>query len=148
MEQNIMQKAAYLKGLADGMTLDTSKNENKLLCAVIDLVDELAGSVYSLENTTAEVEDELDEIAEELLAIETQLDECDCGCDCDYDDDYDELDELDDGCFYEVECPTCGEHITLDETLVAAGGIACPNCGEDLEFEFDEDDECGCDCCE
>lgn len=147
MEQNIMQKAAYLKGLADGMALDTSKNENKLLSALIDLVDELAGSVYSLENTTAEFEDELDEIAEELLAIETQLDECDCGdCDCDCDCDTD--DALDEDCFYEVKCPTCGESITLDESLVAAGSITCPNCGEELEFEFDEDDECGCGCCE
>ena len=155
MEQNIMQKAAYLKGLAEGMELDTSKKENKLMAAVIDLVDELAGSVYSLENTTAEVEDELDEIAEELLAIETQLDDdCDYDCDCEDDCDCDcgcedDSDSLDEGYFYEVECPTCGEHITLDESLIVAGGIACPNCGEDLEFELDEDDcGCGCDCCE
>ncbi len=144
MEQNIMQKAAYLKGLADGMELDQSKNETKLISALIDLVDELACSVSALEDSNAEFEDELDEIAEELLAIETQLDEeddCDCDCDCD------DYDALEDGCFYEVECPTCGEHITLDESLAAAGGITCPSCGEDLEFEFDEDDECDCGCC-
>ncbi|MEG2377669.1 MAG: hypothetical protein RSC43_04850 [Clostridia bacterium] len=140
MEQNLMQKAAYLKGLADGLEIDLSKKENKLLSAVIDLVDEMAFSVCELQDTTDEVENELDEIAEELLSIENELD---CDCDCD-DDDCD----CEDGVYYEVECPTCSEHITVDESLVASGKIACPNCGESLEFEFDEDDEdCGCDCC-
>lgn len=140
MDQNIMQKAAYLKGLAEGMELDQSQKENKLISAVIDLVDEIAGRVYNLEDATAEIESELDEIAEELLGIESELDDCDCSCDDD-DDEYE-----DDGFYYEVECPTCGEHITMDESLVARGSIECPNCGEDLEFEFDDDDECDCGC--
>lgn len=132
MDKNIMQKAAYLKGLAEGMELDTSKKENKLIAALIELVDELSEHVYSLESTTADIEDELDEIAEELLEIETEMSSCDCDDECDCND-----------YFYEVVCPSCDERIELDETLVAKGGIECPVCGEELEFDLDDID---CDC--
>ena len=142
--ENIMQKAAYLKGLAEGMELDTSSKEGKILAALLELVEEMACSVSALEDSTAGIEDELDEIAEELIEIETRFDEC-CGDDDDFEDDCDCCD--DDRYSYEVVCPTCNECIALEESIVAQGGITCPNCGEDLEFEFDEDDECDCGCC-
>ena len=152
MDQNIMQKAAFLKGLAEGMELDTDKKEGKLILALIDLVDELASKVNAIEEATIEIEDELDEIAEELLEIETTIDEChgDCDCDCDdcdcddYDDDFDY--DCDGECFYyTVVCPTCNNVINLDESLAKEGGMICPNCGEELEFEY-EDEDCGCNC--
>ena len=148
MEQNIMQKAAYLKGLAEGMELDTDKKEGKLILALIDLVDELACKVSAIEDATIEIEDELDEIAEELIEIETAIDECHCDCDCDDEDDDFDFDDCDgDCCYYSVVCPTCNEAIELDESLALKGGITCPSCGEELEFDFDEDDcGCGCDC--
>ncbi len=140
---NIMQKAAYLKGLADGLDLDTDKKEGKLIVALIDLVDEMAGKVSALEDATAEIEDELDEIAEELLEIETTIDECDCDCDCEDEDDFD----CDCDCYYySVVCPTCNETIELDESLVGKGGIVCPSCGEELEFELPAEASCDCGC--
>ena len=48
--------------------------------------------------------------------------------------------------FYSVVCPTCGEEIYLDESLLDKGGIQCPACGEELEFDFGEDEDCGCGC--
>ena len=36
----IMEKVAYLKGLAEGMELDTEKKEGKLLAAIIDLLED------------------------------------------------------------------------------------------------------------
>ena len=150
MEQNIMQKAAYLKGLAEGMELDVDKKEGKLIAALIDLVDELAVKVNAIEEATIEIEDELDEIAEELLEIETTIDECHCDCDCDDDDDCCDCDcdcdddDCDCDCFfYTVVCPTCNETIEIDESLVAVGSMTCPSCGEELEFDEPEYD---CDC--
>ena len=35
----ITEKVAYLKGLAEGMELDTEKKEGKLLAAIIDVLD-------------------------------------------------------------------------------------------------------------
>ena len=57
----------------------------------------------------------------------------------DYDDDYDDEDE--EPAFFEVTCPACDNTITIDEDVLALGSIQCPNCGEMMEFEFDEDDE-------
>ena len=136
------EKAAYLKGLMDGLNLDSEKKETKLFQAIIDTIGDMAGSVEELEDTASSMEDELDEIAEELLGIEHALDgDCcdDEDCDCCDEDEY----------FYQVECPTCGEKITVDETLLEQGSIQCPNCGEDLEFELGDGccDEDGCDCC-
>ena len=62
--------------------------------------------------------------------------------------DLEEEDE-DDDTYYEVTCPSCNETICLDEETLLDGGIACPNCGEELEFDFDCDGECdGCDSCD
>ena len=139
---NLMEQAAYLRGLADGLELDWDKKENKLMLALLDLVDEMAASIHELEESAESVEGELDEIAEELIAIEQEI-----GMDVDYDDE----DDCDCGCCggddycYEVVCPTCGDHISVDESLLEAGKINCPNCDEELEFELDDDDDC-CDC--
>ena len=42
---------------------------------------------------------------------------------------------------YEVECPSCGDVICLDEDMLEEGEIACPNCGEMLEFDLDSIEE-------
>ena len=43
----IIEKVAYLKGLAEGMELNTEKKEGKLLSAIIDLLEDIA---QALEN--------------------------------------------------------------------------------------------------
>ncbi len=137
---NLTEKAAYLKGLKDGLNLNTETAEGKLINAIIDLLDEMAVSVTDIEDMTYAVTEELDAIEEELDAIEEVLDE-------EFEDEYDEEDEdeedydFDDEVIYEVKCPTCGEIINLDEDMLEAGNIDCPKCGEELEFDISELDE-------
>ena len=38
----IMEKVAYLKGLVEGMEIDTGKKEGKILAAIIDVLEELS----------------------------------------------------------------------------------------------------------
>ena len=134
----ITEKVAYLKGLAEGMKMDSSTNEGKLLLAMIDALDDIALTVSDLEDTVAELSAQVDEIDDDLGAVEEDLygdedDEC-CGEDEDFED-----------TLYEVECPSCGDIICLDEEMLDEGEIDCPNCGEKLEFDFeDEDESCGC----
>ncbi|MEA4965755.1 MAG: zinc ribbon domain-containing protein [Oscillospiraceae bacterium] len=142
---NLTEKAAYLKGLKDGLKLDTEKAEGKLISAIIDLLDEMAESVTDIEDMSYAVTEELDAVEEELDSIEDALDGID---DEDEPEDDDESDddsyEFDDEVIYEVKCPKCGEVINLDEEMLDAGGIECPNCGEALEFDasdLDEDEE-------
>ncbi len=136
---NLTEKAAYLKGLQDGLNLNTETAEGKLINAIIDLLDEMAVSITDIEDMTYAVTEELDAIEDELDAIEEVLDE---EFEEEYDDDEDEDYDFDDEVIYEVKCPTCGEIINLDEEMLDAGSTDCPKCGETLEFDISElDDE-------
>ena len=147
----LAEKAAYLKGLMDGIKLDTEKDENRLLKAVVDLLQDMAGSIDDLEDNAIAVSDELDEIEENLDAIDEFLmdedEDDDDYDDFDYDEDMDyDLGEDDDFDFdedpvYEVTCPKCGEVHQFSEKELLEGSEPCSKCGELLEFEFDEDDE-------
>ena len=148
----ICEKAAYLKGLMDGMDLDTEKAEGKMIAAIVDLLGDMAKRVKDIEETTIAISDELDEIEEDLDAIEYFIMDEE---DEDWDDEEDEEEDWDDECdceegfefgdedstIYEVECPACGEVINFDEETLEEGAIPCPNCGENLEFSFEDEDE-------
>ena len=60
---NILERASYLRGLFDGLEIDTSTKEGKLLVAMVEVIDELAGAVSDLQQITDEMSDELDEVA-------------------------------------------------------------------------------------
>ena len=66
----ISEKAAYLKGLMDGMKLSTESDEGKMIAAIVDLLGDMAKKVTDIEETTIAISDELDEIEEDLDAIE------------------------------------------------------------------------------
>ena len=144
----LSEKAAYLKGLMDGIKLDTEKDENRLLKAVVDLLQDMAVSIDDLEDNAIAVSDELDEIEENLDAIdEFLMDEDEDDEDDDYMDYDDEDYDLGDNDFdfgeeavYEVTCPKCGEVHQFSEKELLEGSKPCSKCGELLEFEFDEDD--------
>ena len=144
---NISEKAAYIKGLADGMKLDEGSNEGKLLKNIIDLLGDLAHEIEDLNENALDLAEEIDELSDDLAVVEDALEECeDCGCCCDEDDDEEYEDEDDEPVFYEITCPSCGETISVDEEVLNYDSIDCPKCGEKLEFEFDDDDDEGC-CC-
>ena len=144
----LAEKAAYLKGLMDGIKLDTEKDENRLLKAVVDLLQDMAVSIDDLEDNAIAVSDELDEIEENLDAIDEYLmdedDDDDDDLDYDEDMDYDLGDDdefdFDEDPVYEVTCPKCGEVHQFSEKELLEGSKPCSKCGELLEFEFDEDD--------
>ena len=147
----ISEKSAYLKGLMDGLELDTEKAEGKLIAALVELMGDVTKKLTDVENTTIAISDELDEIEEDLDAIEDYiLDEEDEDYEDDYDD-YDDYDEDDfdeegfdfgdeDSTIYEVKC-VCGNIINFDEETLEQGSIICDECGETLEFTFDDEDE-------
>ncbi len=133
----VTEKAAYLKGLAEGLNLEESKPETKLINAMIDVIDELALSVADLEDAVDMLTEQVDAVDEDLAELEDYVfeddddyDDCDCCSGCCDDDEY-----------FEVECPACGEVICLDESVLDEEAIDCPACGETLEFDFDIDDE-------
>ena len=147
----INEKSAYLKGLMDGLKLSTETDEGKMIAAIVDLLGDITKKVTDIENTTIAISDELDEIEEDLDAIEDFIMDEDDEWDDeeDEDDSWDGWDEDDeegfdfgdgDSTIYEVEC-ACGEIINFDEETLDEGSIICPNCGETLEFTFEDEEE-------
>ncbi len=135
----LVEKAAYIKGLMDGMHLDTDKDSNKLLSSVVDLLQDAARSIARLEDNAIAISDELEEVEDNLDLINNVLfDEEDDDEDFDLGDDYD---YGEDDALYEITCPKCGTVQQVDEDTLLSGSTECPNCKEPLEFEFDEEDE-------
>lgn len=136
----ISEKVAYLKGLAEGLAIDTEKSkEGKLINVMIGILEEVGMSIEDLEENVEALGEELDAVSDDLSDVEEAVfededDDDDCDCDCDEDD------------FFEVKCPNCGEELCIDEDVLEAGNIECPSCKQ----KFAIDSDCGegdCDCC-
>ena len=134
----IMEKVAYLKGLAEGMELDTEKKEGKLLAAIIDVLDDIALELEDMKDYADELGDGLDAVSDDLEDVEDVI----FGEDEDEDEeDEEDFDEDDEDC-YATTCPTCEETIYFDDSILSDGEVICPNCGEKLEFDLTSlDDE-------
>ncbi len=157
----ISEKAAYLKGLVEGLGADKDSRDGKLWACVTDLLSDLAHEIDDLKDQGLDFADTLDEIGDELSYLEEitcDLDspdmfdeECDGNCEecglCDYDEDDDvgdvvafsdyadagdeEADELP-----EDEIPEDEE--TEDDELEYDGviyDVTCPACGEEISFD-------------
>ena len=137
---SLTENAAYLKGLAEGMDLDTTKAEGKLISKLLELVSDMADSISDLEDECEELRSYIEEVDEDLSYVEEDL--------YDFDDDEDEgeEDEDDDAEFYEVVCPHCNETVCFDDTIDPEN-LICPNCGG--KFDCTCDGACDtCDGCE
>ncbi|MBO4524844.1 CD1247 N-terminal domain-containing protein [Ruminococcus sp.] len=139
----LTEKMSYLKGLIDGLEIDTSTKEGKVLLQMSEVMSELVLYVDDLQSQVDELTELCDILDEDLGQVEDDFydcDECDGDCDeCDdddWDDEYD-FDDDDDG-LYEITCPTCGDTILLDEGMIEEGSMNCPNCNELLEFDYDD----------
>lgn len=161
----IVEKAAYLKGLTEGLGIGPDTKEGKLWGALNELLADIAHEIEDLQSTSLDFADALDEFSEDLSYLEEltcDLDspemlcpDCEydgdcslcaaeaCGGDCancaepcDEDEDDEELEY--DGVIYDVTCPVCGEEISFDEETLDHGSIVCPSCGETLEFDTEE----------
>ena len=126
----VTERVAYLKGLAEGLEIDNSTKEGKLLNAIVDVLDDISFELADTQEIVGELSDQVDMIDEDLESVEDYL----------YDDEDEDDDDEDDDIF-EVTCPNCGETIYVDDEMLDEGEIECPCCHENLEFDFDEEED-------
>ena len=130
----ISEKVAYLKGLAEGLNLDTEKSkEGKLISVMIGILEEIGLSIEDLEENTQALGEEIDVLSDDLSDVE------DVVFDEDEDEDEDEDDEDYDDDWFEVECPTCEEPLVIDDKALADGMIQCPNCHDKFALDLSDD---------
>ncbi len=159
---SLSAKVEYLKGLCDGLELDTDTKEGKILAKIIELLGDMSEEIENLVADVEDVYDEVDLLGEEIDLINEDLedfedyiydespascsgcgsDDFSCGCcgndddDC-FDADFDDEEPV----LYEVTCDICGKTITVDEDIIELERIQCPNCGEMIEFELEDDED-------
>ena len=127
----ILEKVAYMKGLAEGLGLDTKSKEGRLLTVMIDILDDIALELQDIRGDQSEMEECLDAVSDDLSDVESYIYEMDG--------EYEDGDEDEE--VYETTCPNCEEEIFFDETILADGCVEGPNCGEKLEFDLDDEVE-------
>ena len=126
----ISEKVAYLKGLAEGLDLDTTKSkEGKLISVMIGIMEELGMSVEDLEENALNLGEEIDVLSDDLADVEEVV----------FDEDEDSEDYDDD--WFEVECPSCGADILVDDDALVDGEVECPSCGTRYAMELTDDED-------
>ena len=157
---SMKEKAMYIKGLCDGVELDKTTKEGKLIAALLDMVTEMAEEIDDMQAKMSDLEDYCEELDEDLGDVEEVLldlddedyddededddfEECDGDCSaCDFDccfDEEDLFDDEDEDEYFEVICPACGDVINFDSSIDPEN-LRCPNCGEKFECIVEEDD--------
>ncbi len=119
---DLKSKVAYLQGLASGMNVEDDSKEGKLLGGIINVLDEFANSFSELEESQEQLEEYIETLDEDLYALENDV----------HDEDMEE--------YMEVDCPSCGETVLFDPSIIEDEDIievTCPNCDE-VVFVNDE----------
>lgn len=139
----LKEKVSYLKGLADGMQINDTTNEGKLLKAIIDVLDDVALAVDDIEEVQEELSEQVDEMDEDLAEVESLIydeeyedddEECDCEeCECEEED-----------VVAEFDCPHCGETVNMEDAYMKKDSVLCPHCNKAIEIEW----SCNCEDCE
>jgi len=135
--KSLRERVAYIRGLAEGMEMDSKDPRNKLLLKVLDLLDEMVVELDSLDQRVEDNEDLVDALDEDLSDVEEFLfeeDEADLDSELDAD-----LSE------FEIQCFYCDEIVYVDEGDLAGAAdddleILCPHCNQVI---FSDEDEQG-----
>lgn len=144
----LTDRAAYLKGLMDGLGIDDSTKEGKVLLAMSELVSDLTAAVVTLDEDLSIAYEQIDDLDEQVAELDEELEELeDLLADLidDEDDEGDEEDDEDeddeDGYEYELTCPQCGAVNYVDEETLLSEEIYCGNCKAPFAIEIVEEDE-------
>lgn len=131
---HLLERVAYLKGLADGLNIDESTKEGKILVNIIDTLDEFAEAIVMMNEDQEDLCEYVEALDEDLADVEDEL--------------FDEEDNHDDEDidFMEVECPNCDERIFVDEDLMydENAEVICPRCKQVIDLDDEYECECGC----
>jgi hypothetical protein len=127
---DIRTKVAYLQGLAEGLDLDATTAEGRVITSMLDVVGELAEQVSDI----AGAQDELAEYVEDIDYDLGTLEESVLG---DEDDEGEELIFVPEDTVHDEEngvqilsCPQCGETLAASAGEIEEGiDEHCPACG-------------------
>jgi len=136
---NLSDRVSYLKGLAEGLKLDTEKNEGKLIEKILDVLADITAEINSIREDHDDLSSYVEAIDNDLSDLEDAVLEDDDFED--EEDDEDEEDEEEDDNLVEYTCPHCGEEMTFEvDSFDFDEDYLCPNCHQPLFPETPEEE--------
>lgn len=111
--ESLKESVAYLHGLVEGIDLDTTTKEGRILVGIVDTLGEITSAIDRIKMRQNELEIYLDSLDEEVMDLEESL----------YRSDEDDL--------VEVECPQCHDIVCFDAGILEDEDtieVTCPNC--------------------
>ena len=135
---NLSDRVSYLKGLAEGLKLDTETNEGKLIEKILELLSDVTNELVSLREDQDDLSSYVEAIDNDLSDLEDVVLDDEDGKDFD---DEDQKDNEDDN-LVEYTCPHCGEEMTFEvDSFDFDEDYLCPNCHKPLFPETPDDEE-------
>lgn len=141
----IVEKAAYLKGLTEGLGVEPDSRDGKLWGALNDLLADMAHEIEDLQSSHLDLADAVDEMCEDLTMLEEMVDAYDVPDDSwdDEDEFFDDEDEDPDKIYdldfsKDEELDDVDEDEEEDEEVEVDGVLydaTCPSCGEEITFD-------------
>lgn len=123
-QMSIIKKVARLSGLIEGMEIDLTTKEGKVIKEITDILADMADELELLSDEQELIRDELYEIGDTFVDMS------------DYIGDYllDE-DDIEPDDLYEIICSKCGNHFITDFESIDMDDVVCPDCGEPFVLE-------------
>ena len=128
-QMDLNARAAYIRGMMNGMEFDAASKEGKVIAAMMDLLEQMAAVVTDHDNALDQVYDELETLDEDMDDLISFL----AGDEGDGEDDEEDA-------VYEVTCPNCKTVSTVDEETLLNSELVCPNCGAAFDVELEGED--------
>ena len=127
MEKTLSEKIAFLQGLADGLEIEDGSKQGKIIAGILGVLEDMAAAIEEDEQDLDDLKDYVECIDDDLAEVEDIID----------DEEIDDDDEM-----IEIVCPHCDEVVYLDpECLTSEEEPLCPNCGQPILEEDDEDED-------
>ncbi|HEU4965655.1 MAG TPA: hypothetical protein VFV52_17740 [Bacilli bacterium] len=147
--QQIKERLAYLRGLAEGLNVGAGSPEGRVLVGILDVLGDMSSAYERMNGSIGQIEEYIEAVDDDLTDLENEFydfddDEYDEDLELAYDMDEDELDELafpieddDDTAieYLEMTCPNCHETVFVDEDVFTNDEIIevlCPECKETI----------------
>jgi uncharacterized protein YbaR (Trm112 family) len=126
MMSDLRSRVAYLHGLAEGLDVNQSSVEGRVLMGVLDVLGDLAENIEVLAESHDELADYIEEMDDDLSDVEERV-----------------FDEVDDVGVEMVCCPECGEVLSAGagERAEFEADVSCPVCGASLIASDEVDPE-------
>lgn len=141
----IVEKAAYLKGLTEGLGVEPDSRDGKIWGALTDLLSDMAHEIEDLQSSSLDFADTLDDVCEDLTMLEEMVDAYDVPDHTWEDDELFEDDEDPDNIYDlhfgdgdDEDEDEEDEELEEDEETEIDGVLydaTCPSCGEEITFD-------------